>query len=116
MGVRIILLFSLLICSTIPAVYCEEAVQEKAARPVEAEVQKRAADEKTDKPDPYAHVTWDSVTNSGKGQNQAVTVYTRGTADADFVSVSTSGNSGDAANDVAVVVPAGKKSKKWFFW
>lgn len=116
MGVRIILLFSLLLCSTIPAVYCEESVQEKATRLVETEAQKHVASEKADKPDPYANVTWDSVTSSGKGQNQAVTVYTRETADADFVSVSTSGNSGIAANDVAVVVPAGKKSKKWFFW
>jgi hypothetical protein len=116
MGVRASLLFSLLICSIIPAVYCEEVLQEKVSRPVETEAQKSVGSEKADKPDPYANVTWDAVTGSGKGQNQAVTVYTRETADADFVSVSTSGNSGNVANDVAVVVPVGKKSKKWFFW
>ncbi len=71
----------------------------------------------TEQPDPYKDVTWDKVTQKNQSQDQTVTVYTpQGTGQADFVSVTSTGPGSGASNNVAVVVPQGKRSKRWFFW
>jgi|GEM_PF-2826056 len=92
-----------------------EAIAEKMVEAVEVEAEKRNTSAEANKPDPYANVTWDSVTNNNSGQTQSVTVYSQTTSDADFISVSSTANNADAS-DVAVVVPVERKSKKWFFW
>lgn len=114
MAVKSVLFLSLFLLLSISAGWCETVV-EKAAEAVEVEAQKRNVHAEANKPDPYANVTWDSVTNENAGQPQSVTVYSQTTSDADFISVSSTAKNSDMGG-VAVVVPAERKSKKWFFW
>jgi hypothetical protein len=114
MAAKSALFVSVFLVLSASAAWCE-TVAVKTAEAVEVEAEKLNANAEANKPDPYANVTWDSVTNNNAGQTQSVTVYSQTTSDADFISVSSTANNA-GASDVAVVVPAERKSKKWFFW
>ena len=115
MAAKGILILSCLLLLIAPAGWCEVAA-DTANETVKAKAEEENVQKAAGQQDPYQNVTWDSVTNKDKGQDQTMTVYSPGSRGADFVSVSSTGT---AQSNVAVVVPSvpsGKRSKRWFFW
>lgn len=112
MDAKAIVLLGFFLLSAASPALCEEMPKEASA--VVAAVENSGVT--AEQPDPYKDVTWDSVTKKNQSQDQTVTVYNPRTRDADFVSVSSTGPGSGTATNVGVVVPQGKKSKRWFFW